>query len=688
MKGIVKNDRSPHARRRAIGLDSVKWTTGGFWSERYRRVKEVTVPWLWQCVWDPEMGNIQQYLDTFAHKREGNLRGSYWHDEILHKTIESAVYLLAYEYDPELDRLIDEAAGKLAEVQREDGYLVLTQPRHHTKFKIATYHELYNMGHLITAGCVHYHLTGKTNLLDVARKAADCIYNEFALQPEQYPNFSATKSYIMAVIDLYRVTGMRKYLDLAGVLIDLHGRKVVPGSPKMNGVLVGNAEIALALSTSDAFVVRNLLEQLKGSDARQSKVPLREEKHVVGHAVNFEYLYCSATDFYMETGDRELREAVLRLWDDLHHTKIAVHGGVSPFQRALTIRGDSATECVGEPYDIPNFRSYHETCSQIGNAMWNWRLLLAEGEAKYADMMELEMYNATISSVSLEGTHWFYINPTKWLAEHELKHDPKHSGERSRPCHAPGYSHTCCPTNLTRFEAQMHGYMYTLESDAADAAHTVVCVDHYGANVLDVEVKGGKIVLEQETDYPWDGKVQIRLKEVPNGVFSLKLRIPSWCADGSVAVNQESCGKDLPPNTYVVLERMWRSGDEIELDLPMKVQYLRSHPKLDGNNRHVAVRRGPVIYCLETCDLPAGASINQVRLPLAAGLRPVYKKELLGGVVALEGELCLEEIPDYDGPLYSAWEPTPMKRVAAQLIPYYVWSNRGESEMSVWLPYV
>jgi DUF1680 family protein len=647
-------------------------------------LKESTVPWLWQCVWDPEMGNMQQFLDTFkgGGKPEDRLRDSYWHDEILHKTIEAAVYLLAYENDPQLERLIDEAADKLSEVQREDGYLVLTQPRHRTKFKIATYHELYNMGHLITAGCVHYHLTGKTNLLNVAIKAADCIYNEFALQPEQYPNFSVTKSYIMAVIDLYRVTGVRKYLDLAGILIDLHGKKVVPGDAHMNGVLVGNAEIALALSTSNAFAVKNLLEQLKGSDGRQTKVPLREEKHVVGHAVNFEYLYCSATDFYLETGDQALLDALHRLWDDLHRTKIAVHGGVSPYQNALTIRGDAAGECVGDPYEIPNYRSYHETCSQIGNAMWNWRLLLAEGEAKYADMMELEMYNATISSVGLDGTHWFYINPTKWLADHETKHDHKHSGERSRPCHAPSYAHTCCPTNLTRFEAQMHGYLYTLEGNT-------LCIDHYGANVLDMELgSGGRLILEQETDYPWDGKVRIHLRESPEPGLQLKLRIPSWCADGTLTVNGERQSANLEPNSYVTADRPLRQGDTVELDLPMKVRYIRSHPKLDTNLRQLAVRRGPIVYCLEARDLPAGTSINQVRVPLDGDFHPVYRPDLLDGVVTLEGELWIEAIPEYDGPLYSSFEPAEMTKVRSQLIPYYGWSNRGESEMSVWLPYV
>jgi hypothetical protein len=298
-------------------------------------------------------------------------------------------------------------------------------------------------------------------------------------------------------------------------------------------------------------------------------------------------------------------------------------------------------------------------------------------------MMELEMYNATISSVSLEGTHWFYINPTKWLAEHEKKQDHKHSGIRSRPCHAPSYAHTCCPTNLTRFEAQLHGYMYTLEDEA-------VCIDHYGANTLDIAADGGRITLEQVTDYPWDGKVLIHIRDWPEEEkgIALKLRIPSWCNDGTLSINGKFYSDELRPNSYITIEQPLRKGDTIELDLPMKVQYTRSHPKLDANNRHAAVRRGPIVYCLESCDLPEGTSINQARLPLDSNLRPVYREDLLGGVTALEGELLLEEIPAYNGPLYSAFEPLEMKKVKTQLIPYYCWSNRGESEMSIWLPYV
>jgi DUF1680 family protein len=681
--GIIDNRNSPCAARRSVGVKSVRWIGDSFRARRFKQLKEVTLPWLWACMWDPDQGDMQSNIDIFAGRKDGEIRGTYWQDELIHKWIEAAVYVMDYDYDPDLDAKIDQCAEILADVQKEDGYLVLTQPLHGTRFMVPRFHELYNMGHLITAGVAHYRLTGKTNLFAVAKKAADCMRDEFVPNRHKYANFSITKSYIMAVVDLYRATGEKTYLELANVFVDLHGAKAArqPEEDKhAAGDALATAERNLAPGCEiDTRFVREAVAELQGTDMRQTRVPLRKETRVVGHAVNFEYLYASAADVYMETGDGALLDALRRLWDDLHGTKMAVHGGVSPFQRHLSIRRDKVGECVGDSHDIPNSGSYHETCSQIGDCMWAHRMLLIEGDARYADQMELEMFNATIASIGLDGTHWFYINPTKWLGDHEAKDGAKRLGRRYRPCEPPQYAHTCCPTNLARFEAQMRGYMYSRDEEG-------VFVDHYAAGALDCQAAGGRLRLEQATDYPWDGRATFRIQEAPAGELSLRFRVPGWCRGASATLNGENLDLDCAPSSYECVRRAWKPDDELVVELPMIVRQLRAHPKVESCKRQSAIMRGPIVYCLESVDLPDGVSVEQAVLPSAPEFHAARSEDLLGGVVALETELLVESIADWDGPLYGEFAPAEPKRIETRLIPYYAWGNRGECEMTVWLP--
>lgn len=648
-------------------MDAIRWTEGGFRAKRLKTLREVTLPWLWNCIWDPDQADMQRNLDIFAGKVEGTFRGTYWQDELIHKWVEAAVYLLTFGPDQDLEQKIDLCAQKLAEVQKEDGYLVLSQALHNTRFKNPRFHELFDMGHLITAACVHNRITGKRNLLEVAIKAADCMYKEFGRHPEKYPNFSVTKSYIMAVVDLYRLTREQKYLDLANVFIDLHGKKV-----ERRADLHTDGDILAMKTTLGGNFEAEGMAELAGTDIRQTRVPLREETKVVGHAVNFEYLYCSAVDVILETGDKPLLDAMHRLWDDLHETKMAVNGGVNAFQQHLSIRGDKVGEAVGADYDIPNRHSYHETCSQIADCMWGFRLLLLEGQARYADQMELEMFNATIASLGMDGTHWFYINPTKWLGAHNKKDNAKNLGYRYRPCTPPSYSHTCCPTNLSRFEAQMHGYMFTADERG-------IFIDHYAACTLD----WNEWLIEQVTDYPWDGRITVKIKAAPEKSAALRFRIPGWCNGASATLNGEKVSGGFKPCSYEETERVWQTGDELMIELPMEVQLLRAHPKLESCKRQVAVKRGPMVYCLESVDLPEGASVEQVRMPQNPVFTPQWDKTL--DAMVLKTELMLDEMAAWDGPLYTPYKPSTPKPVATQMIPYFTWCNRGECEMTCWI---
>jgi uncharacterized protein len=699
--GIILAERRPFAVRAATALSSVSWNDG-FWKERHHRVRSITLPWLWERMMNPQYGAVPRNFQIFAGKSDAEFVGSYWSEELIHKWIEAASYHLAYDFDAELDRRIDEAIAIVADAQMDDGYVVASSVLHGTRFLVPRYHELYNLGHLITAACVHHTLTGKRNYLNVAIRAADLLYDTFVPNRDRFANFSNTKSYIMAVFDLARVTGDARYAELGNVFIDLHGAKSAQsppagaaaaaggGSPARDaGDAIGMADRPAATDQAAAVLERlggralskfehdGVLE-LQGTDLRQSRVPLREESTVVGHAVNFSYLYAGATDAYLEGGDARLREALERLWDDLTLRKMYVNGGVCPVQNGMSLRGDRVGEAAGPPYELPNDTAYNETCAQIGTLMWAWRMLLVTGDAKYADAMEHELYNGTISSIGEDSVSWFYMNPLRWYGEHHDLRTKKHHHNRYQPCGDEGFGHTCCPTNLTRLESQFHGYLYTTDAEG-------ICVDHYGANSYRGEhERFGSIELVQRTDYPWDGTVTITVERMDPSC-ALKLRIPGWVHDASVTVNGAPQPIDLVPGSYATLRRQWKPGDSVVLTLPMPVRYLAAHPKVEAARNAVALLRGPLLYCLESPDLPDGIDVAALRLPRDPDFEPA-RSDLFGGITVLHGTLRTVESLPYDGPLYGEWRPSPPTDVEVDLIPYYLWANRGVSSMEVWLP--
>ena len=659
--GIIDNSESPNCTRRAIGLKSVKWT-GGFWGRRFEQLRKITLPHLRKGMGDPELGHVIQNFRIYAGLEEGEYRGSYWQDEWMHKWIEGASYVYACTGDEEIDRQMDECIELIARAQEPDGYVCCGIMMYKERFVIPRRHELYNMGHLITAACAHHRATGKTSYLDIARKAADCLYDTFVPHAEEYANFSNTKSYIMAVVELYRETKDERYIELANCFIDLHGAKrtkhIEPDPDRFTPAEIKD------------------LAELDGTDIRQTRVPLRKERFAVGHAVNSMYLYASAADVCMEQDDPELRAALDRIWTDLVTQKIYVHGGVCPLQVGVSIRGDRVGEAHGSPHDLPNSSGYNETCAQIGNFMWNWRLLLMSGEARHADLMELSLYNSMLPCIGQDGASWFYMNPLRWYGADQDCDGHKHRHERYQPT----VNSTCCPTNLFRTTASLHGYLYSLTEDG-------ISLDHYGANTLDGPLlDGSPLRLRQETDYPWDGKVTVIIDGAPDRELTIRLRIPNWATGASVAVNGEMQLGSLTPASYCELTRRWEDGDRIELDLPMEACLIEAHPKVEACRNHVAVKRGPIVYCLESPDLPEGVRVFDVRIPRGITLTPRHEPDLLNGVTVLEGTALHVASENWSGPLYRPASGGDLEEVAMRLIPYYAWANRGPAEMTIWMP--
>ena len=662
--GIIKNQNSPHAKLTSINLRDVRWTEG-FWTERFAQTRDVTLPRLWELASDPEAGHAIQNLKIAAGIEKGQFKGTDWQDAWVYKWLESACYIYAVTGEAELDEHMDRIIDVIARAQQPDGYIASqTTVRGWQRFENAKHHELYTMGHLITAACIHHRITGKTTLLDVARKTADYIYETFKGRDPKLADFPRNPSIIMAGVELYRTTGRKRYLDMANFFIDWRGSRYGKGRRNAWGLLTG------------------------GSDLNQNWRPLRKETEVVGHAVFFSYLYAGAADAYMETGDKTLLDALQRLWTDLVDKKMYITGGVSPMHKSHPVRsfrdgelstivGDSIHEGVGGPYDLPNDTAYNQTCGQIGNLMWNWRMLAITGEARFADIMERSIFNSILSGIGVDGEGWSYTNPLRWHgSEHMLRSNDAHKR------FDPGPRHICCPTNLMRTVASWQNYLYSVGEKA-------LWIHHYGANVFDGKLSGGrKLKLTQETDYPWDGKVRITVDTVESAdAFSILLRIPGWAKNAELTVNHKPANVRCKPASYAAIERDWAAGDVIELNLPMPVRMIVANPLVEQTRNQVAVMRGPIVYCLESVDVPQGVRFEDICLGADAKWQVQYEPDLLGGVTVLKTKaMVIDKATTGDIGGYRELSDVQPRHIGISMIPYYAWNNRQEPKMTVWLP--
>jgi len=656
--GIINTVDSPHARLDSVDLRGVRWADG-FWQQQSQTARDVTLPRLWDLAGDWAWNNML----VAAGEKKGEVKGCYWEDAWIYKWLESACYVYTQTRDPALLQKMDGIIAVIAKAQQADGYIATQVTlRNFERFAFHHHHELYTMGHLLTAACVHHRITGKTNFLDIARRTADYVHDTYKDGDPMLANCPVNPSIIMGSVELYRTTGERRYLDLANIIINNRGRK--------RGKIERN----------------DWGRPLGGTDLNQDRRPLRQETEVVGHAVFYTYLFAGATDAYMETGDKTLLTSLERLWHDLTEKKMYITGGVCPVHKGLSSRSyepgkrvilnDSVHEAAGRPYDLPSATAYNETCGQIGNMMWNWRMLFVSPEARFADTMERTLYNSILSGISVTGKGWSYTNPLRWYgAEHELLSNDSHQR------FDPGERHICCPTNLLRTVASMHGYLYSTSDEG-------LWVHHYGGNVMETTLANGrKLKLTQTTQYPWKGDVRLSIDETDDGgASSIFLRIPEWAKGATIKINGDSAEVEMAPQSYAALKRLWRKGDVIELSLPMPVRLMLSKSRVEQTRNQVAVMRGPIVYCLESIDLPDEVAIEDIYLPREAQWTVRHEPDLLRGVTVLATEAYAMPGIEPGGGLYQELPSGEPRRVPIRLIPYYAWNNRGEPKMTVWLP--
>ena len=651
-KALVNTSDSPYAKLSSVNMGDVIWTNG-FWADRFEVCRETMIPNLWKIYSDPKMGHAIQNFEIAAGLDTGEHVGPPFQDGDFYKLFEAVAVMYSATRDPKLDALMDNTIALFAKAQRADGYIhtpTLIYEREHPKqakaFEDRLNFETYNLGHLMTAACIHYRATGKRNFLDIAIKATDYLYRFYKTASPELARNAICPSHYMGVVEMYRTTHDPKYLELAKNLIDIRG----------------------------------LMKE--GTDDNQDRIPFRQQTEAIGHAVRANYLYAGAADVYAETGDTTLMHTLNLVWNDVVNRKLYVTGGCGALYDGVSPDGTSyqlkdvqeVHQAYGRDYQLPNFTAHNETCASVGNVLWNWHMLQITGDAKYADIMELTLYNGMLSGISLDGTKFFYTNPLS--VSDDLPFRQRWSRDRVGYI---AYS-DCCPPNVVRTIAEVSNYAYNISDKG-------LWVNLYGGNELLTKLKDGSAIkLSQVSDYPWNGGVNMKFDQAPGKAFSLFLRIPGWCKNAELMINGKYSGITLTPGTYAEINRNWKTGDQITLNLPMPVKYIEANPLVEETRNQIAVKRGPIVYCLESVDLPKGDKVNAIALSAKANLNPQLIKIANSNIVSLTGTATVRNEGNWSNKLY---KEVSLNNTTAtiRLIPYYAWDNRGHTSMETWIPF-
>lgn len=667
--GITDTGKSKYAVVSSTPVSAVKWN-GGFWGERFGVFSGTSVQSMFET-WKSDKGHGWNNFLIAAGEKKGKRHGPPFHDGDMYKWLEALTAVYAVNKDPEVGKIMDRFIELIQKSQRPDGYL-------HTPVIIAEMNkqatakeeakenetigtkvgtgkdgafgnrlnfETYNLGHLITAGIMHKRATGKTTLFNCAVKAADFLYNFYKTASDELARNAICPSHYMAVAEIYRETGDPKYKELLEQLIDIRGK------------------------------VEN------GTDDNQDRVPFRQQYNAMGHSVRANYLYAGVADLYLESGEEQLKKNLDSIWEDIVTRKMYITGACGALYDGTSPDGtdykpdnvQKVHQSYGRPYQLPHSTAHNETCANIGNLFFNWRMFAATGDAKYTDVVENCLYNSILSGISLDGKKYFYTNPMR--ISKDLPYALRWPKERTEYI-----SCFCCPPNTLRTLCEAQDYAYSIEKGG-------IYVNLYGDNTLSTKIDGiGEIALKQQTDYPWDGAVNITVEKLKGKKqFEMKLRVPDWCTEGAeITVNGKAVAVEAKAGTYAAVNRTWKKGDMVSINMPMRARIVEANPLVEENRGQVAVQRGPVVYCLESNDL-GGLSIDDIAIPLDAKFTPVDMTIDGSHIKALEGEVINRGEASWKGTLYR--EVTDKRQtVKVRLIPYYAWGNRGKSEMTVWMP--
>ncbi|KAA3622272.1 MAG: glycoside hydrolase family 127 protein [Bacteroidetes bacterium] len=610
----------------AVDIRNVK-VTDQFWLPVIKRVQEKTIEYaIEKCA---EEGRFDNFLMA-GGQMEGTTRGEMPFDDTdVYKIIEGASNSLISAPNEELELLLDSLIAIIAVGQEEDGYLTTWRtidpanpPAPWVEVKegkrwesLAASHEMYNPGHLYEAAYTHYLATGKQNFLDIALKNADLMVRTFGDGDNKIATVPGHQIIETGLIKLYRITGNEEYLNLAKYFLDNRG------NPE-NHPLFGPYS--------------------------QDHIPVVEQDEVVGHAVRAVYMYAAMTDIAAIMDDSAYLAAVHNLWHNMVEKKMYITGGIGARHEG---------ESFGENYELPNLTAYSETCAAIGDVYWNQRLFNLSGDVKYFDVIERTLYNGLISGLSLDGTHFFYPNA--------LESDGKYQSNRGACTRQGWFDCSCCPTNIIRFVPAIPGLIYSKSDEE-------IFVNLYASSEADIDFEGQMIKLSQSTNYPWDGRVEIKVEPEEDSEFTIKLRVPGWSRNevlpgdlytyadsknqpASLTINGEPIDTE-PIDGYFILKRQWKNNDVIEIDFPMEVRFVKANEKVEEDKGKLSLEYGPLVYAVEEIDNPG---FDAITLSVDDEYT-VQKEDILLGVNTITNSQL-------------------------KAIPYYAWSNRGVGKMKVWL---
>jgi DUF1680 family protein len=616
-----------------------------FWGPRIKTNREVTIPDTFKK--SEETGRIKNFA-VAGGLEKGEFEGIFYNDSDVFKIIEGASYSLNVNPDPKLKKYVDSVIFKIAAAQEEDGYLYTNRtidpssvhkdgiPGEDLSYQMLTgkerwsylihNHELYNVGHMYEAAVANYLATGDKVLLKVAIKNANLIDSVFG--PNKNMGVPGHEEIEIGLVKLYRVTGEKKYLDLAKFFVDQRGNSE---GHKLYGPY------------------------------HQDHKPFVEQRKAVGHSVRAGYLYAGASDLAALTGSNEYNESLFSIWNDIVEHKTYLTGGIG---------SEPHIEGFGPDYQLPNKTAYTETCAAISMMLWNHRLFLLTGDVKYMDVFERTLYNGFLPGISLEGDTYFYPNPLESDGIYKFNH-----GMIKR---SPWFDTSCCPVNIVRVLPSLSGYIYSTKGRD-------IFINLFIGSTSELDIDGKKIKLSQTTKYPWDGSVKLKIEEVDKDLSAgLKIRVPGWArnivlpgnlykyVDGKkssigLLINGKNQRVQIENGFIIIDKNYWKPGDTVEISFEMKVKKVISNKNVAANKGKIAFERGPLVYCAEQVDNPNG--VLDLKLNLNDQFKYSFDEELLEGIGKILGKATdsKNNIVDFTA------------------IPYFAWAHRDDGEMSVWL---
>lgn len=621
-----------------------------FWLSRMELIAKEAIPYQWDALNDnipsAEPSHAIENFRIAAGKSSGEFHGMFFQDSDVAKWLEAASYSLLNFPNPQLEEIIDEVIALMAEAQQPDGYLntYYTVAKPEERWKDFSYgHELYSAGHMIEAAVAYFDVTGKRKLLDMMCRYVDYIDSVMGPEDGKKKAYCGHEEIELALMKLYRATGEKRYLKLAQYFIDERGKQpsYLAWEPTFNP------------EKSPWFDL----------DYHQAHKPVREQTKADGHAVRVMYLSIAMADLAFETGDETLVNSLRTLWENVTQQRMYITGAIG---------SQSLAERFTFDYDLPNDTVYGETCATIGLFFWGHRMMLLGPDSRYGDVMERTLYNGALSGISWDGKRYFYVNPLEVIPQVVAeRHDHHHvKSERQQ-----WFGCSCCPTNIARLISSLGQYIY---SQNHNTIYTHLFID----STAEVKLDDQKIVLEQKTKYPWNGKITITLQLEGTKQFKMALRLPGWCRKYGLKINGNICEDYMSDQGYAIINNVWTAGDQIELDLEMPVELVQADPRVRENAGKVALQRGPVVYCLEEVD--NGNRLWNIKIKSNVKLDTEYAEELFAGVTIITGEAERVDLEKWDNTLYAPLRDD-TKPVKIKAVPYSLWGNRGPGEMMVWL---